>query len=147
MTRTCTNCGSTNLRWGLSKANNSAVMDGRLRMHDISILAYLACEECSEVLQYLAQSEAENLLNDGLPGLPSEQDSAYRGVKVKDLRPEMRVTNIRGVDGVCEIVSAERMSGSDVVYRVKMHREDTGGIIEPNFERKYVADQHLCVLQ
>lgn len=61
----CPECESTNLRWNLYKTGPSDVQDGRLRMSEIGIGAYLSCEECGETLGFLHEHEVENLMNLG----------------------------------------------------------------------------------
>lgn len=55
----CPNCDGTDFRWYIS----NDVVDGRLRMHDIQVIAYLACEECSETLQIIHEDEINKRLN------------------------------------------------------------------------------------
>lgn len=43
----CTNCGGDQLRWYVDKLGPADVTDGRLRMSEIQVIAYLACEEWS----------------------------------------------------------------------------------------------------
>ena len=59
----CTNCGSEDVRWYVGKRGPTDVPDGRLRMSEISVIAYLACEECSETLNVIEEHEVETMLN------------------------------------------------------------------------------------
>lgn len=49
----CPNCGSTDLTWEPHMRNNSGVVDGRLRMHDVSCLFVLGCNHCSETVRVI----------------------------------------------------------------------------------------------
>ncbi len=64
---TCPNCSSGDLRWHLGKRGPSDVQDGRLRMHDVSVIAFLGCEECSETIEIIEDHEIEDLLNANRP--------------------------------------------------------------------------------
>lgn len=60
----CPNCASAHLRWSLHKqVSHQAPLDGRLQMHDVQIVAVLGCEECSETVQTIDQTMAEEMLN------------------------------------------------------------------------------------
>ena len=59
----CPNCGSSNLSWEHSLVNQSGVVDGRLRMHDIGVMFHLGCDDCSETVQPVHVEEVEKLLN------------------------------------------------------------------------------------
>lgn len=61
----CPNCTSDSLRWYVGKAGPSDVQDGRLRMSEIHVIAYLACEECSETLRTIESDEVDRMLNGG----------------------------------------------------------------------------------
>lgn len=61
--KNCPNCDGDNFKWHIGKTNNSDVQDGRLRMHDISVIAFLACEECSETLNIIREHSIEEMLN------------------------------------------------------------------------------------
>lgn len=63
----CPNCDSDDLRWYVGKNSPSDVQDGRLRMSEISVIAYLACEECSETLETIMEDEVNEMLNRGNP--------------------------------------------------------------------------------
>lgn len=61
---TCTNCGSEDLSWAVGKhAYDPIVPDGRLRMSEIQVIAYLYCEECSETLHVIQEDEINKMLN------------------------------------------------------------------------------------
>jgi hypothetical protein len=49
----CPECGSTNLQWGISHATRSSAPDGRLRMSEVSTVAFLGCGACSETVRTL----------------------------------------------------------------------------------------------
>jgi hypothetical protein len=60
----CTNCGSNDLRWHVGKhVGNNGVQDGRLKLNEVQVIAFLACEDCSETLQTIGDSEIEGMLN------------------------------------------------------------------------------------
>ena len=59
----CTNCGSDGLKWYIGKKGPPDVTDGRLRMSEIQVIAYLGCEECSETLKTVMEHEVEAMLN------------------------------------------------------------------------------------
>jgi hypothetical protein len=62
MSNTCKECGSTDLAWHCTTENRSGVVDGRLRMHDISTIFYLGCESCSGTLKVISGDEAAEQL-------------------------------------------------------------------------------------
>lgn len=59
----CKNCGSNELRWHISTRGPSDVQDGRIRMSEVSAIAYLACEECSETIRTAYEDEVNEMLN------------------------------------------------------------------------------------
>lgn len=59
----CSNCGGDELRWHADKQGPSHIADGRLRMSEIHVIAYLACEECSETLRVIQEHEVEEIMN------------------------------------------------------------------------------------
>lgn len=60
----CPECHTGLLAWHLAKDNTGGAMDGRLRMHDVSIIAFLACEECGETLRHIDQDVVEAMLTE-----------------------------------------------------------------------------------
>lgn len=64
MSRTCPECeGSTHLSWQMLTDTNSGVADGRLRMNDILVKAFLGCEYCSETIEVINADEIAIRLN------------------------------------------------------------------------------------
>jgi hypothetical protein len=65
----CRHCGASNnhLRWHCGQKNTSGVVDGRLRMHDVSTIFYLGCEQCSETLQVVSGDTIAEYLNTNKP--------------------------------------------------------------------------------
>jgi hypothetical protein len=61
----CKNCGSKQLRWYVGTKGPNDVVDGRIRMSEVSAIAYLACEECSETLNVINEDEINDMLNVG----------------------------------------------------------------------------------
>lgn len=59
----CPNCGGTTHRWFVSCRGPNDVQDGRIRLSEISAIAYLGCEECSETLKIIDSEEIEERLN------------------------------------------------------------------------------------
>lgn len=62
----CQECRSFDLSWFCSMQNKSDVVDGRLRLHDISASFVLGCNECSATVQVvsadrLAQNMTDNI--------------------------------------------------------------------------------------
>jgi len=65
----CKGCGgSNNLVWHCSQDTNSGVADGRLRMHEIHTVFYLACEYCSETVKTVKGDEVADLLTQSMMG-------------------------------------------------------------------------------
>lgn len=60
---TCPNCDGEELRWYVGKQGAAGIVDGRHCMREISVIAYLACEECSETLKVVGEDEVERMLN------------------------------------------------------------------------------------
>lgn len=48
--KSCNECGSKELRLFCSQKNTSGVVDGKLRLSEVSTEFFLGCEECSETL-------------------------------------------------------------------------------------------------
>lgn len=70
----CSECGSDQLAWSTAKHNHSGVVDGRLGVHDITVLLLLGCEECSATVRLIdADSNAGLILLErlGLDDIPS----------------------------------------------------------------------------
>jgi hypothetical protein len=62
MKNKCPACGGAKLTWDFSARNKSDVVDGRLRLHDVTIDFFLGCDECSETVQVVsAQNIAAHL--------------------------------------------------------------------------------------
>lgn len=59
----CPNCESEDLRWHVDRRGPIDVVDGRLRMSEIQVIAYLGCEECGETCRVIEEHEIENMLN------------------------------------------------------------------------------------
>ncbi|TAA20341.1 hypothetical protein [Pseudoxanthomonas winnipegensis] len=59
----CSNCGSDDLAWTPYLRNASGVVDGRLRMHDVSAGFAYSCNECSETLLVATGEEVADFLN------------------------------------------------------------------------------------
>jgi len=62
MSESCTECGSNDLVWHCSLDNRSGIVDGRLRMHDVTPMFYLGCEYCSETLQTISGDQVAEQL-------------------------------------------------------------------------------------
>jgi len=58
----CPNCDSSELSWAPHLLNNSGVVDGRLRMHDVSCSFVLGCDECSETVRVIDADAAARLI-------------------------------------------------------------------------------------
>lgn len=68
---TCKNCGSDDLKWFIGTKGPSDVVDGRIRMSEVSAIAYLACEECSETIRVVrSEDEINRMLNREPTGEP-----------------------------------------------------------------------------
>lgn len=53
----CPECGSTDTEWNCTQTTNSGVVDGRLRMHDISTVFFLGCNCCSTTIRTVRGEE------------------------------------------------------------------------------------------
>ena len=62
----CQECGGLDLQWHCTVINNSEVQQGRLRSHDMGVLFYLGCNDCSatvsrasgdQIAQHLCRAE------------------------------------------------------------------------------------------
>lgn len=64
MAKICPEChSSANLNWVLFPDNTTGVADGRLKMHEINIKAYLSCEYCSETIEVITTGAIVDKLN------------------------------------------------------------------------------------
>ena len=59
----CKECTSSDLGWRVAPESKSSVVDGRLRMHDISVIAYLGCNSCSATLKVISSDDIEAKLD------------------------------------------------------------------------------------
>lgn len=59
----CKECGSDEISWENLLTNTNGIQDGKLRMHDIGIVYYLACNYCGETLAHATSSEVLSELN------------------------------------------------------------------------------------
>ncbi|MEY2632352.1 MAG: hypothetical protein RIR00_1006 [Pseudomonadota bacterium] len=60
----CPECGSTDTEWHCSQTTNSGVVDGRLRMHDVSTVFYLGCNCCSETIRTRSGDDIARLMTE-----------------------------------------------------------------------------------
>ncbi len=63
ITKSCKECGSTQLTWFCGKTNRYGPQDGMLSMHDVGVQFFLRCEECSETLQIVSDDAMLKFLN------------------------------------------------------------------------------------
>ena len=66
--KNCKNCGSHILSWHCGTQNNSGVVDGRLRMHEIGVIFYLGCDECSETLSIINGDKVAEIMTRQMAG-------------------------------------------------------------------------------
>lgn len=59
----CPKCESTDIEWNCAQVTNSGVVDGRLRMHDVSTVFYLGCNNCSETLRTISGDDVAQSMN------------------------------------------------------------------------------------
>lgn len=57
----CPNCESNNLSYSVYKTCNTGIVDGRLKMHDITVLFVLGCDECSETIRCIDADSNEGV--------------------------------------------------------------------------------------
>ena len=62
--KTCTNCGSHNLQWHCGTENVGGAVNGRLEIHDVKPIFYLACEDCSETLEHMSGDKVAEILKE-----------------------------------------------------------------------------------
>ncbi len=53
----CPECGSSDTAWQCTQTTNSGVVDGRLRMHDVSTVFFLGCNRCSNTIRTVRGDE------------------------------------------------------------------------------------------
>lgn len=58
----CRECGSEDLEWAVTTSTNG-VAQGRLNSHDMYVVAYLSCNECSETLLEMDGDDIALVLN------------------------------------------------------------------------------------
>lgn len=64
----CCECGSMDLAWDLTPHTSSGTVDGRLRMHEISVRAVLGCRVCFCTCKVTDADTFLKLLNINGPG-------------------------------------------------------------------------------
>ena len=63
VSRACPECGSAETEWHCAQTTNSGVVDGRLRMHDVSTVFYLGCNHCSETIRTVSGDDVAQWMN------------------------------------------------------------------------------------
>jgi len=63
VSRECPECGSAETEWHCAQTTNSGVVDGRLRMHDVSTVFYLGCNHCSETIRTVSGDDVAQWMN------------------------------------------------------------------------------------
>lgn len=63
VSRECPECGSPDTEWHCAQTTNSGVVDGRLRMHDVSTIFYLGCNCCSETICTVSGNDVAQWMN------------------------------------------------------------------------------------
>lgn len=63
VSRKCPECGSIDAEWHCAQINSGGVVDGRLRMHDVSTVFYLGCNCCSETIRTVSGGDVAHWLN------------------------------------------------------------------------------------
>jgi len=61
--QTCPECESTDIEWSADVETASAAVDGRLRMHEVSPVIILGCNECSATVDVVRGRVLDELLN------------------------------------------------------------------------------------
>lgn len=61
--RECSECGSTNLFWGISHRGASGIQDGRHCIREISATFYLGCSACSHTLETVSERQMLRRMN------------------------------------------------------------------------------------
>lgn len=70
---TCRHCGAgaDQLTWHCGQKKQNNVVDGRLRLHDVSTIFFLGCEQCSETLQVVSGDTIAQYLTANKPKAPA----------------------------------------------------------------------------
>lgn len=66
--KACPRCLGAELRWHCGQRNTSGVVDGRLKMGDVSTEFFLGCEGCSETIHVLSGDVIAQMLTEQLQG-------------------------------------------------------------------------------
>lgn len=64
----CNNCGSDDVTWQLALTVPSGIQANRLNTHDILPVFFLGCNNCSETIQQITESNFMPVLNRVLLG-------------------------------------------------------------------------------
>lgn len=59
----CPECKSKDLEWSCGTQKISDVVDGRLTMHDVGVIFFLGCNECSETVAVVDGDKIAGMLN------------------------------------------------------------------------------------
>jgi len=59
----CKECGSKRLTWSASVENTGGCEDGRIRLHEVSGIFTLGCDECSETVAVVNADDIANFIN------------------------------------------------------------------------------------
>ena len=60
----CRECGSQFLSWQPCMVNTSGVVDGRLRLNEVTCNFILGCDDCSETLKIMSANDVAEVLNE-----------------------------------------------------------------------------------
>lgn len=60
----CPECGSNDTEWHCTQTTTSGVMDGRLRMSEVTTIFFLGCNSCSETIRTMSGDEVARMMTD-----------------------------------------------------------------------------------
>lgn len=66
LNRECSNCGSKDAAWHCHEVVTNGVVDGKIKLSEVSSQFYLGCNECSETLAALSGNELAAVLSNSI---------------------------------------------------------------------------------
>lgn len=139
----CGHCGSADTEWQCTTRNNSQVVDGRLRMNDISVQFFLGCNECSETLEVLDASTFMDRISATSLDKPADAGVAVPLAKLQSIGDCLRIDALRldssrlasvcieGHDAIVNLIAEIRGAELSIITKpadsgVTMTKEDAG---------------------
>lgn len=105
----CQECGGHNLRWQSTVVNNSDVQQGRLRTHEMGVLFFLGCDDCSATVQHATGDQIARHMNDAAPFAEVAEVDARESARYRLLR---RGQHWSVIDGKGDVLRGDELDAT-----------------------------------